>query len=113
VGPHVRRPDPGANFARLDEINFGVPDRFASPNDPPTDPTLYLGRFDFLLNSSEAFDGWKAFLLSPSPTMLLALVRVHRTSGFHAFEFSAQAYRTAVNEFDNWLTAQEKRLLNI
>jgi hypothetical protein len=77
------------------------------PDDPP--PSLW--RFSILINWSEAFDGWKVFLLQPSKERLMALVLTRDAEHVEVYEFSTGAFRSAVRAFARWLDDQEDALL--
>jgi hypothetical protein len=68
-------------------------------------------RFVFLLNSSEAFDGWKAFLLRPTSHSLQALVSREPFHVVVATIFPVAIFTDAVTAFASWLSVQERLLL--
>lgn len=69
------------------------------------------GRFVFLLHSSEAFDGWKAFLIRPTSETLRVLVAEDPQECVESSVFPVAAYQDAVGAFASWLAAQERLLL--
>lgn len=68
-------------------------------------------RFAFLLHASEAFDGWKAFLIHPTSDTLLILVAEDPQQSVDAHVIPVGAYRDAVGAFASWLAEQERLLL--
>jgi|SRR6478736_7139111 len=71
-----------------------------------------LGRFSFLTNVSEVFDGWTAFLVSPAGSDdILALVRAHGAPTVSIRTFSRTAFRDAVCAFSDWVDAEQRRLV--
>jgi len=65
----------------------------------------------FLLKSSEAFDGWKAFLVRPSEGSLIALVLKSDLPDIVGLHFSVEAFRQAAGAFARWFDEQERRFL--
>jgi hypothetical protein len=96
-------------FQRLDSVLFGV--QAADSTHEGAAEIVDAWRFVFLLHSSEAFDGWKTFLVRPSATTLNALVKVHQTSDFAVFQFPVKAYVDAVDAFAQWFGEQCRQLL--
>lgn len=70
-----------------------------------------FSQFPFLLNSSEAFDGWKAFLVRPTTTHLIALVAPHPQHEVYSHPFPVADFEAAVDAFSVWLRAEEQRLI--
>lgn len=69
-----------------------------------------LWRFNFLTNVSEAFDGWKAFILFHSDAD--EVVVLVRDDGLPAgYAFSREAFQSAVAAFDDWMHLEERRLI--
>ena len=68
-------------------------------------------RFMFLLHSSEAFDGWKAFLVHPPGSELLALVFPIKSPVVTAYRFPVDVFRQAVHDLGEWIEMEEQRLL--
>jgi hypothetical protein len=62
------------------------------------------GRFDFLTNWSELFDGYKAFLVCPSATGVVILARTP-SGARHRLELTRDGLVRAVREFDLWFRA--------
>jgi hypothetical protein len=68
-------------------------------------------RFVFLLHSSEAFDGWKAFLIQPTSETLRVLFAQEPQRAVETNDFTVAVFRDAVAAFASWLAAQERLLL--
>ena len=68
-------------------------------------------RFYFLLHSSEAFDGWKAFLLRPTATHLIAVVSQAPQKVVVSHRFPVEDFESAVAAFSVWLHSEEQRLI--
>ncbi|MFK7742743.1 MAG: hypothetical protein AB8H80_20690 [Planctomycetota bacterium] len=68
-------------------------------------------RFSFLLHSSEAFDGWKSFLLRPSATELIVLVSKAPQKVVVPHRFPVDVFTAAVGAFSAWLLGEERRLM--
>jgi len=105
---------PDEQFDRLDHLCFGA-HRGRALSDCWSDEEVaevrrYM-RFLFLLHSSEAFDGWKAFLVRPTSDTLQALVAKDPQHSVQATVFTVAAYTDAVRAFASWLAEQERLLL--
>ena len=70
-----------------------------------------MNQFTFLLNTSEAFDGWKSFLVHPPGSKLMALVLTHGSPGVEVFRFPVEQFRRAVSEFGQWIEIEEQKLM--
>jgi hypothetical protein len=114
--PSLDNLSPEQIFDRLDWIAFGADrirpdiDYDAPPHYSPEEERLF-GRFSFLLHSSEAFDGWKSFLINPPNSDLLALVQVGDSTELLAATVPADAFRSAVADFAHWHRQRERELL--
>lgn len=101
-------------FDRLNLVKFAADRQGCGDNETLPDIESQgeqLARFTFLLNSSEAFDGWKSFLVHPPGSELMALVMTHGSPEVDVFRFSAEAFRSAVNAFGQWIRMEEQRLI--
>lgn len=67
------------------------------------------GRFDFLTNWGEPFDGWKAFILHPPGGPIRVLHRGPSGRRCRA-EVSPAGFRDAVGGFTHWFEGQSRRL---
>ena len=68
------------------------------------DPMLFL-------DSSEAFDGWKAFLVRPTPTELVALFAPPPQREVLSHRIPVADFEATSEAFGQWLLAQERQLL--
>lgn len=115
--PSFDGPSPDAIFDRLDLLCFGA-HRGRCRRDGWNDATgnaieaerRDCERFVFLIHASEAFDGWKGFLVRPSATTLQALV-ADDSHDVVATTFPVTAFTAAVAGFDAWLAAHRRRLV--
>jgi len=60
----------------------------------------------FLMNSSEAFDGWKCFLLRPPGNDLVALSIKWPSKEIDVSRFPVILFQNTVNEFSRWIMEQ-------
>ena len=111
---------PDEIFDRLDYLYFGAHRGRCLTDDEDWDDEAWnraasesgdFGRFVFLIHFSEAFDGWKAFLVFPPDADLMALVFRHGSPDVLSFQFSAESFREAVHDFGCWVEQEERRLL--
>jgi hypothetical protein len=77
----------------------------------PEPTQVGANRFVFLIHSSEAFDGWKPFLVRPSEGNLVALVLEYDRPDIVALHFPTEACRQAVRAFARWFDEEERRYL--
>lgn len=99
-------------FARLDLLLFAYDHTSASLVDPFWVPEAPDGlkRCGFLTNASEAFNGWKGFLLAPPDEDLLAVIGVHSNQAIRHFRIPRSEYTSAVRHFELWLDETRNRL---
>jgi len=62
----------------------------------------------FLVNWSEAFDGWKAFLLRPPGKSVQVLWRASGAPAVNVAEFPAQDFAWVVARFASWVENEER-----
>ncbi|MES1186873.1 MAG: hypothetical protein ABUL60_23875 [Myxococcales bacterium] len=98
-------------FDLLDRVYFGA-HRHQVLADLAEKPTEVhdAWRFQFLIHSSEAFDGWKGFLVRPTMTSLMGLILARDSNEVVTSHFPKETYCQAVREFSKWLAAEEHRL---
>jgi hypothetical protein len=106
---------PEAIFDRLDRDYFGaLRHRLLDDSDDRVPAHLEVAeawRFTFLINSSEAFDGWKGFLVRPTSAALMGLVLARDSQDVAVSHFQTDTFCQAVLDFSRWLRAQERRLI--
>ena len=95
---------PVEQFAVLDDIFFLGSNQSLSVQEAVAD-------CDFLTNVSEAFDGLKAFILRPPGNNFIVLARVGADGELLRLPFAVHRFADAVEQFDRWLSGQEKRLM--
>lgn len=73
-----------------------------------------LSNHSFLMNSSEAFDGWKAFLVKPPGTAVHVLWTLgDEQNAIRRSVFDAHAFKSAVSAFADWTHTSEWRALRV
>jgi len=66
-----------------------------------------LGGYTFLMNSSEAFDGWKCFLLRPPGRDLVVLTKKRPSKEIVVSCIPVILFQNTVQEFSRWINQQE------
>lgn len=104
---------PSDIFVRLDHLLFAFDLRTDSLVDPDSVPDAPEGLkcSGFLTNASEAFDGWKGFLLSPPGEDLLILIKPHSHPEILDFWVPSSAYTEATSRFSYWLDGKRSELM--
>ena len=111
--PDLAGLDDGAAWNLLDGLLYSYHGEVETPDDRSLEQcqadAVAWGRFDFLTNWGEPFDGCKAFLLHPPGGPLRALYRT-RTGHPSGVRVSPAGFREAVGGFAHWFERRSQRL---